>query len=165
MKHPFRELEIPGVFLARGQRREDTRGWLMEILRDDWLEAAGLLAARPAMTYVSLTRPGVSRGPHEHSEQTDCFGFPGPSDFAVFLWDNRPGSAGFGRRLKLVLGESSPGLLIVPPGVVHAYRNTGRVDGLVVNCPNRLYAGPHQSGPTDEIRHEDNPATRFRLDD
>ncbi|MEO0085350.1 MAG: dTDP-4-dehydrorhamnose 3,5-epimerase family protein [candidate division WOR-3 bacterium] len=165
MNQPFRELEIPGVFLARTRRHTDARGWLMEVLRDDWLESAGLTACRPAMTYVSFTRPGVARGPHEHSEQTDCFGFPGPSDFNVWLWDNRPGSAGFGRRLKLLLGESSPGLLIVPPGVVHAYRNAGRIDGLVVNCPNRLYAGLNHSGPIDEIRHEDNPDTQFRLED
>lgn len=165
MNGPFRELELPGVFLARAERHEDIRGWLVETFRTDWLEPAGLAHLRPAMAYVSLTRPGVVRGPHEHSAQTDWFGFFGPSDFKVALWDNRAGSAAFGRRLDLLLGASSPGLLIVPPGVVHAYRNVGKVDGLVINCPDRLFAGPNRAGPVDEIRHEANPASRFRLED
>uniref|UniRef100_A0A7C4CB74 dTDP-4-dehydrorhamnose 3,5-epimerase n=1 Tax=candidate division WOR-3 bacterium TaxID=2052148 RepID=A0A7C4CB74_UNCW3 len=165
MTGPFRELELPGVFLARVERHEDARGWLVETFRTDWLEAAGLAPARPQMAYVSLTRPGVVRGPHAHSEQTDLFAFIGPSDFKVFLWDNRAGSAVFGRRLTLVLGETAPGLLLVPPGVVHAYRNVGRIDGLVMNYPNRLFAGPGRAGPVDEIRYEDRPDSGFRLED
>jgi len=164
MSHPFRELEIAGAFLARAERFDDARGWLVETFRSDWLEAAGISAARPVMAYVSLTRPGIARGPHEHERQTDYFAFLGPSDFKVFLWDNRAGSAAKGRHITLVLGENSPGLLIVPPGVVHAYRNVGSADGLVLNYPNRLFAGQNRAEPVDEIRHEDEPDSQFRLD-
>jgi dTDP-4-dehydrorhamnose 3,5-epimerase len=55
-------------------------------------------------------------------------------------------------------------LLIIPPGVVHAYRNVGSEPGLVFNCPNRLYRGPGKKEPVDEIRHEDRPDNLFRLD-
>ena len=41
------------------------------------------------MTYVSQTLPGVTRGPHEHVDQTDGFAFMGPSDFKLVLWDTR----------------------------------------------------------------------------
>ena len=55
-------------------------------------------------------------------------------------------------------------LLIIPPGVVHAYKNVGGAAGIVFNCPNRLYKGPGRKEPVDEIRHEEDPDSRFRLD-
>jgi dTDP-4-dehydrorhamnose 3,5-epimerase len=55
-------------------------------------------------------------------------------------------------------------VVIVPPGVVHGYRNIGDQAGLVVNLPNRLYKGQGRSEPVDEIRHEGDPHTCFRID-
>ena len=55
--------------------------------------------------------------------------------------------------------------VIVPKGVVHQDRNVGSRDGLVINCPNRLYAGWERRDPVDEIRHEDDPDTPFRVEE
>jgi dTDP-4-dehydrorhamnose 3,5-epimerase len=66
--------------------------------------------------------------------------------------------------LTLIAGADDPKAVIVPQGVVHAYRNVGDVDGLVINCPNRLYRGAGRREPADEIRYEDDPHTIFRLD-
>ena len=142
----------------------DARGWLAELFRSDTLEAAGMREAQPVMGYLSMTRPGVARGPHEHRDQTDFFAFTGPSDFEVTLWDNRSDSPTFGQCEKLVLGASRPSTLIVPPGVVHAYRNVGKVDGWAFNFPNRLYRGPGRSEEVDEIRYEDNPSSDFKVE-
>jgi len=161
----FKELEIQGVYLAEGKKNEDPRGWLMETFRQDWLENAGLRTAFPVMSYISLTRPGIARGPHEHREQIDYFAFIGPSDFKIYLWDNRPNSPTYRQKVQLVLGESRPGILLVPPGVVHAYKNVGEVDGLVLNYPNQLYAGWNKEKPVDEIRHENDPNSEFKLED
>jgi hypothetical protein len=49
-------------------------------------------------------------------------------------------------------------------GVAHAYRNVGSKEGIVFNCPNRLYRGRGTKEPVDEIRHEDDPRTPFQLD-
>ena len=154
---------IPGVRLDLLSRHEDPRGWLAELFRSDLLEAAGMKEAQPVMGYVSMTLPGVVRGPHEHREQTDFFAFVGPSDFEVMLWDNRMGSSTFGRRECLVLGASRPAALIVPPGVVHAYRNTGKENGWVLNFANRLYRGPGRKEPVDEVRYEDDPNSDFKV--
>jgi dTDP-4-dehydrorhamnose 3,5-epimerase len=54
--------------------------------------------------------------------------------------------------------------VLVPKGVVHAYRNVGEVPGIVINCPNQLYAGQDKKQPVDEIRHEDDPETIYRMD-
>jgi len=42
----------------------------------------------------------------------------------------------------------------VPPGIVHAYKNTGDEVGLVFNAPNRLYAGTGKRYAVDEERLE-----------
>jgi dTDP-4-dehydrorhamnose 3,5-epimerase len=154
---------IPGVLLTPLTLASDSRGWLAELFRSDVLAVAGMKEAQPVMGYVSMTLPGVARGPHEHREQTDIFAFAGPSDFEVTFWDNRPGSPTFGRCETLVLGASRPATLTVPPGVVHAYRNVGRIGGWVLNFANRLYKGKGRKEPVDEIRHEDDPGSTFRL--
>ena len=137
----------------------DERGWLAEVFRQDELEPA----CHPVMGYLSLTHPGVARGPHEHETQTDLFVFFS-GRFRLYLWDARAGSVSFGLRQVLDLGESRPASVLVPPGVVHAYRNTGTGDALIFNCPNALYAGHGRRHPVDEIRHEDAASHQFILD-
>ena len=142
---------IGGVIVTRLVRNVDQRGFLMETFRDDTLPQ-GL---RPAMSYISMTEPGVARGPHEHRAQTDIFAFPGPGTFRIVLWDNRDASPTRGTKMTLVGGVDDPIALIVPPGVVHAYRNTSRAErGMVLNYPDALYAGWGRKDPVDEIRHE-----------
>jgi dTDP-4-dehydrorhamnose 3,5-epimerase len=156
----YRTGPIDGVIWRPLTFYRDGRGWLCELFREDELQAE----FRPAMAYLSMTEPGVARGPHEHRDQADCFCFLGPSDFRVYLWDARPSAATRGARQVEVVGASRPMLLVVPAGVVHAYLNVGRAPGWVFNCPNRLYRGPGRKGPVDEVRHEDLPDSPFRLD-
>lgn len=138
----------------------DERGWLAELFRSDETPSEIL----PVMSYISMTQPGVARGPHEHVDQTDYFCFMGPSNFKVYLWDAREGSPTRGVRQVLYAGVDSPRIVIVPPGVVHAYKNVGIENGLVFNAPNRLYAGEGKKSPVDEIRHEDLAGSPFRLE-
>ncbi len=138
----------------------DDRGWLSELYRTDELEAHYF----PVMSYLSMTKPGVARGPHEHVDQADLFAFIGPSDFKIYLWDNRPSSSTYRVRQVIFAGVNAPKSVIIPPGVVHAYRNTGETTGMVVNLPNRLFAGQGKSSPVDEIRHESDPSSLFVLD-
>ena len=149
---------IEGVEVQAVSLHHDERGWLAELFReDDPVET-------PAMAYLSMTLPGVTRGPHEHQEQSDRFCFVGPSTFLLVLWDNRPASPSFQRVMRLQLGDDAPTSVIVPPGVVHAYRNVGKTPGLVVNLPDRLYRGHDRRSPVDEIRHEADPASPFQID-
>ncbi len=137
----------------------DERGWLMEIFRRD--EPDG--AAAPAMGYVSLTHAGVARGPHEHRQQTDRFAFF-DGLYTVFLWDARQTSPTLGNRMVFRAGQRAPRLVIIPPGVVHAYRNDGDTDALVTNFPDTLYAGEGKREKVDEIRHEDLDDSPFRME-
>src|SRR5215470_15298545 len=161
MSSSFRDAEIHGVIIKKLVKFDDTRGWLTELFRtDDWPEEF-----HPEMAYISSTVPGVTRGPHEHVDQADLFCFLGPSNFKLKVWDNRPDSKTFGNVNTVVVGEDNPAVVLIPRGVVHAYQNVGNVDGIVINCPNRLYAGFGKREPVDEIRHEDDSQTKFRMTD
>ncbi len=156
----FKQGKIGDVVVRPLAKHLDERGWLSELFRCDELE--GIPA--PAMAYVSMTAPGVARGPHEHVEQTDYFCFLGPANFKVYLWDSRPGSDTFGTKQVVYAGADAPKTVVVPPGVVHAYKNVGTENGLVFNAPDRLYAGQGRKHPVDEIRHEDAQDSPFVLD-
>lgn len=161
MPESFQIGEIKDVVVRNLRKFNDSRGWLCELFRHDELDAEFF----PVMAYISSTTPGVTRGPHEHVDQADVFCFLGPSNFKLRMWDNRPDSPTFRNMMTLVLGADDPNVVIVPKGVVHSYQNVGGVDGIVVNCPNRLYMGEGRREPIDEIRHEDDPNTPFRMDD
>ena len=154
-------IEIEDVIIRELKRYTDHRGWLIELFRQDELDKELF----PVMSYISETKPGIARGPHEHVDQTDYFGFIGPSDFDLYLWDNRENSPTYKKKVVVRLGSSKPAVAIVPPGVVHAYRNVGDVPGIVFNAPNRLFAGEGKKEPVDEIRHEDDSDSQFKLDD
>ena len=138
----------------------DDRGWLAELFRQDDLGEEYI----PAMSYISFTRPGLCRGPHEHVDQADLFCFIGPSAFEIRLWDNRRDSPTYNFAMSVEAGAEDPKAVLIPKGVVHGYRNIGTVDGMVINCPNRLYMGQGRAHPVDEIRHEDDPHTIYRMD-
>jgi dTDP-4-dehydrorhamnose 3,5-epimerase len=151
---------IDGVVWKPLKKYQDSRGWLCELFRHDEIPAE----FHPVMAYISVTEPGIARGPHEHADQADFFCFIGPSNFKVYLWDNRPTSKTYRARQTEVVGIDKPIGLIIPAGVAHAYKNVGAEPGVVFNCPNRLYKGPGRKEPVDEIRHEDDPKNPFHLD-
>jgi len=154
------KLSIDDVVVREIRRHQDTRGWLAELFRQDELGAE----FHPVMTYISMTHPGVTRGPHEHAHQADLFCFIGPSTFRIDLWDNRAGSKTYRNHDRFEAGEDGPLMLLVPKGIVHAYKNVGPGEGIVINCPNRLYAGHERKEPVDEIRYEDAADGPFSVD-
>ena len=156
----FIEGRIDGVRVAPLVFHVDGRGWLVELYRSDVSPPDD----PPAMVYVSQTVAGEHRGPHEHRQQTDYLAFVGPGEFTLYLWDSRADSATRGHRMTLVVGEKNPVGVVIPPGVVHAYKNTGDAPALAFNAPNRLYAGEGKRSAVDEIRHEDRRDHPYRLD-
>lgn len=138
----------PGVIIKPLGSHRDSRGHLTELFRSDEIPAD----AMPTMAYISVTHPGVARGPHEHREQSDLFCFV-DGTYELYLWENRPDQTP--GHWKLTVGRDNPTYVIVPPGVVHGYKNVGDSDAYVLNFPNRLYAGEGKREPVDEIRHEE----------
>ena len=148
---------MEGVIIKKLIKNEDSRGWLAEIYRNDELNY------QPVMGYVSATKSGVIRGPHEHKFQSDCFVFVGPGKFEFHLWDNRENSETKGEYLKIEVGEANPTMVIVPPGVVHGYKCVSEEDAYSINLPDKLYKGPNKSEEVDEIRWEKDPNSPFKI--
>ncbi|MEW6601502.1 MAG: dTDP-4-dehydrorhamnose 3,5-epimerase family protein [Nitrospirota bacterium] len=147
---------MEGVEVKELNLYKDNRGWLGEILRDDESEL------KPTMSYLSMTNPGLVRGPHEHREQTDCFCFIGK--FKLYLWDNRKESATY-KKHQIFETSYNPIIAIVPPGIVHAYKNIDRREGFVINMPDKLYKGWGKAEEVDEIRYENDPESPFKIED
>lgn len=148
---------LQDVIIKKINKYTDERGWLMEIFRRDELNFT------PAMSYVSLTNPGVTRGPHEHQTQSDCFVFFGPGSFRLFLWDRRKDSTTVGESLEIEVGENNPSLVIVPPGVVHGYKCISDIPALSINLPDKLYKGEGKKEEIDEIRWEKDPESPYKI--
>lgn len=155
----FKDGKINDIIIKDLVKNDDNRGWLIELFRKDMIEENIF----PDMSYVSLTHPGIARGPHEHLEQTDYFCFIGYSTFRLFLWDNREESGTYKNKIILDIDENNPKIVIVPHRIVHAYKNIGNVSGLVINLPNRLYAGWGKKEKVDEIRYENDPNSPFKI--
>ena len=150
---------MQGLIIKKLKKYDDERGWLAEIFRHDELDY------NPAMAYVSLTRPGVVRGPHEHKYQSDCFVFVGPGSFDLYLWDRRAESKSKGEHLKIRVGEDNPSMVIVPPGVVHGYKCVSDCDAYSINLPDKLYKGINKQGEEiDEIRWENVDDCEYKID-
>jgi len=142
---------IEGVVIKKLNKFEDSRGWLAEIYRQDET------TFKPEMAYVSVTKPGISRGPHEHVKQSDCFVFIGPGNFELYLWDKK------GAEMKIEVGEDNPTMVIVPPGVVHGYKCVGNKDAYCINLPDKLYKGEDKKEEIDEIRWEEDPSSPYKI--
>lgn len=157
-----RDSQIPGLPDVRVEALpvyNDPRGSLLELFRTDEVPKG----FRPLMACCSWSGPGVSRGPHQHHVQDDYFTFAGPSDFGVYLWDARPGTKGAACGWWFKTGKHAPSRVYVPHGVVHAYQNIGNESGLVVTVTSSLYKGEGRREPVDEIRHELDPASPYKL--
>jgi len=149
---------IKGVVIKKLQKFSDKRGWLAEIYRNDESNY------QPVMSYISVTKPKVVRGPHEHKEQSDFFVFVGPGDFALYLWDNRQDSETYEQKQIIEVGEKNPVAVLVPPGVVHGYKCISNEPAYSINLPDKLYAGQFKKEAVDEIRWEQDPNSPYKID-
>ena len=148
---------IDGVIIKKLKQFKDNRGWLTEIYRDDQD------IIQPVMGYVSHTDYSIIRGPHEHKLQNDFFIFIGYGDFMLYLWDNRIDSPTHGNKMEFIVGESYHSSVIVPPGVVHGYKSISANGSFSINLPDVLYAGKNKKESVDEIRHETDPNSKFKI--
>ena len=157
----FKKGKIHDVVVYPLKKFVDERGWLAELFRCDEIAEEFY----PAMAYISMSEPLMQRGPHEHINQADLFCFIGTANFKLRLWDNRENSSTYRYIMTMYVGADNPQAVIIPKGVVHAYKNVSATEkGIVINCPNRLFMGEGKREAVDEIRHEDDSDTIFTME-
>lgn len=124
---------IDGVKTRALRRVPDERGFLTEMLRNDWEEFE-----RFGQAYITAAYPGVVKGWHYHKKQTDHFvGVIGMSK--VVLFDSRDNSPTKGLINEFFIGEQNPMLVKIPPLVIHGYKPVGDRMSAIVNFPTELF--------------------------
>jgi dTDP-4-dehydrorhamnose 3,5-epimerase len=116
--------EIAGVYLKELKSHADDRGFFREIIRktDNFFDEGGF-----GQWSHSRMIKNVVKAWHYHHEQTDWWYLPlGHAE--VVLFDDRPESQTFGKKMVFHLGEKKFGSTVfeacvkIPPGVLHGLK-------------------------------------------
>jgi dTDP-4-dehydrorhamnose 3,5-epimerase len=124
---------IEGVSARRAKVLPDERGRLGEIMRadDPWFKKFG-------QVYFTTTYPGVVKAWHFHKKQTDHF-YVVKGTVKIGLYDQREGSPTYGVVNEIYMGEHCPGLVRIPPCVLHGWMCVGEAEAYIVNIASEIY--------------------------
>lgn len=143
---------IEGVEVRDLQVNTDERGHLVEMFREDW----ELYDPEPAMSYYSMSYPGVVRAWHRHDRgQVDHFVCP-KGRIKVGIYDDREDSNTQGDLDTFVIGEHNQQVVRIPGDCWHGFKAIGDEPAFLINFPTNLYdyENPDEerlSPDTDEI--------------
>jgi len=124
---------IHGVKIKQLRVIPDERGRLMEILRcdDEMFERFG-------QVYMTTAYPGVVKGWHYHTLQTDNIAVVSGM-MKLVLYDQREDSPTRGEVQEFFLGIHNPMLVQVPPMVCHGFKCIDEREAIAINAPTRPY--------------------------
>ena len=128
------ETLIEGVRVRPAIVQSDERGSVTEVYSPAW----GLSDEPLVYVYATTIRAGRKKGWVVHYEQTDRLFFDSGAA-KIVLYDARRGSATHGLVNEVFLGTANRGLLLIPPGVIHAVVNIGAEELRFLNMPTRPY--------------------------
>lgn len=111
---------IDGIKIKKLVKHPDSRGFFLEILRDD-----DKLLRKFGQTSYTLTRPGVIKAFHWHKKQDDLW-FVATGSAQVVLYDLRKKSKTYKKTQVILAGEDKPLLILIPKGVAHGYKVLGK---------------------------------------
>ena len=129
---------IPGVMVHRLTAHIDGRGSVTEIFRSSW----GVMAMHQ-WTALTLGKR-VVRGPSVHRRHSDAV-ITLAGVLQIGLRDLREQSPAFRRAFQLTLSGSQPMLVLIPPGVMHAFY-AATEPALV------MVGNTHEYDPDDDIK-------------
>ncbi|RAW44722.1 dTDP-4-dehydrorhamnose 3,5-epimerase [Halorubrum sp. 48-1-W] len=126
---------LEGVENRDLQVNTDERGHLVEMFRKDWEE----YDPEPAMSYFSMSYPGVIRAWHRHTRgQIDHFVCP-KGRIKVGIYDDRDDSSTQGEVNSFVIGEHNQQVIRIPGDCWHGFKVIGNEQAFLVNFPTNLY--------------------------
>ncbi|QPJ65218.1 MAG: hypothetical protein G3M78_07370 [Candidatus Nitrohelix vancouverensis] len=110
-------------------KKSDHRGWLIEALGADDLEAP----ASFGQIHVSVAYPGKVRGNHYHTRKVEWFCVPtGVGELLLHDLET-------GEEERVVMGADHLKTVKILPGVVHAIKNTGDTDMALIVYSNEVF--------------------------
>jgi dTDP-4-dehydrorhamnose 3,5-epimerase len=88
--------------------------------------------------HVTSTLPGRVRAWGLHERSTDRL-FVVSGMVSIVVYDARHDSETFDAIKHFLIGDRSPGLLVIPPNLYHGWRNIGTTEAFIVNLPSVQY--------------------------
>src|SRR5690348_15754079 len=143
---------IDGVRYRLARPVSHQHGHLTEAFRMDW----GLTDVPVVQVNVTVTFPGRIRAWGIHRFTVDRL-FAATGSLCIVCYDGRRCSPTFGCVNEFMLGERNQGLVVIPPGVFHGWKNIGEDEATIVSMPSELY---NHDGPDRWELIWDSPAAR-----
>jgi dTDP-4-dehydrorhamnose 3,5-epimerase len=130
---------IDGVKYRLARPVSHYHGHLTEVFRTDW----GVTDMPVAQVNLTTTFPGRIRAWGIHRNTIDRL-FAASGSVCIVCYDGRRDSPTFGCANEFILGERNQGLVVIPPGVYHGWKNVGDDEVATISMPSQLY---DHSGP------------------
>ena len=124
--------EIAGVQVVELKRFTDDGGSFMELVRLQQGVAAALPGFECRQVNYSEMDSGVIKAFHLHRRQTDVWFVPPGDKLLLVLLDLRDGSGTRDVRRRMVLGDGTSRLVLIPPGVAHGVKNLAATRGRII---------------------------------
>ena len=125
---------IDGVKYRLSRPVSHHHGHLTEAYRTDW----GITDFPVVQVNLTATFPGRVRAWGIHRHTIDRL-FAATGSLCIVCYDGRPESPTFGAVNEFMLGERNQGLVVIPPGVFHGWKNVGHDEATIVSMPSQLY--------------------------
>lgn len=109
-------------------------GHLSEVFRTDW----GLTDVPVVQVNLTSTFAGRVRAWGIHRHTVDRL-FAAAGSLCIVCYDGRQDSPTFGCVNEFMLGGRNQGLVVIPPGVFHGWKNVGDDEATIVSMPSQLY--------------------------
>jgi dTDP-4-dehydrorhamnose 3,5-epimerase len=128
------ESPIHGAIFFESKNVVTERAVIRECYRKDWS-----LNDSEIKHIIAVTSwPKQILGWHKHMIQTDHL-FPLKGSFKAVLFDDRDSSPSKGQIHVLQLSDLRPGVLVIPPGIWHAFENLTEEPATLLNYFDREY--------------------------
>jgi len=125
---------IDGVQYRLSRPVSHEHGHLSEVFRADW----GVTDAPIVQVNLTTTFAGRVRAWGIHRFTIDRL-FAATGSLCIVCYDGRRSSPTFGCVNEFMLGGRNQGLVVIPPGVFHGWKNVGDDEATIVSMPSRLY--------------------------
>ena len=119
---------IDGVQMTRLRKIPDERGGIYHMLKE-----SDPHFIKFGEIYFSIAYPGVVKGWHEHTKQTQNYAVI-DGMIKLVLFDNRKDSKTFNKVHELFIGEENYSLITIPTGIIMGYKCIGTKKSILANC-------------------------------
>ena len=120
-----------GLFLIKGKRFDDNRGFFREVSRENFLNK------RLIFNIMSVSKKNVIRGLHIQTKKSQGkFISVLKGSILDVAVDLRKKSKTFGKHYKIILNENNCTSIYIPAGFAHGFASLGKENIVIYGCTN-----------------------------